>query len=136
METSVLRIAGAAVVAALGFVASSLDAEYRILFGIIAGIPSLALMFLSRRQLGASFSVRPEARALVTTGLYARIRHPMYVFLDILLLSIIVVSGWKLLLVIWGALVVVQTIQASREEKVLAARFGDVYAAYTRRTWF
>ena len=136
METSVLRIAGAAVVAALGFVASSLDAEYRILFGIIAGIPSLALMFLSRRQLGASFSVRPEARALVTTGLYARIRHPMYVFLDILLLSIIVVSGWKLLLVIWGALVVVQIIQASREEKVLAARFGDVYAAYTRRTWF
>ena len=36
------------------------------------------LWFVARRQLGASFSVRPEAQPLVTTGLYAKLRHPIY----------------------------------------------------------
>jgi protein-S-isoprenylcysteine O-methyltransferase Ste14 len=31
-------------------------------------------------QLGASFSLKPEARALVTRGLYSKIRNPIYVF--------------------------------------------------------
>jgi protein-S-isoprenylcysteine O-methyltransferase Ste14 len=86
--------------------------------------------------LGASFSVAPEAKALVTTGLYARIQHPMYVFLDLLLLTVIVALGTSILLLPWAIIVVVQTLQSRREEKVLAAAFGADYDSYRSRTWF
>jgi protein-S-isoprenylcysteine O-methyltransferase Ste14 len=41
---------------------------------------ALPLFVLARLQLGASFSVTAQARKLVTTGLYSRIRNPIYVF--------------------------------------------------------
>ena len=47
--------------------------------------PALGLLLLGQffcvvalLQLGRSLSVMPEARRLVTAGLYARIRHPLY----------------------------------------------------------
>ena len=48
--------------------------------GVVIGLPSLALLVLARIQLGGSFSVRPKAQALVTHGLYSRIRNPIYLF--------------------------------------------------------
>ena len=39
-------------------------------------------------DLARSLSIMPEARKLVTTGLYARIRHPLYLAEDIALLGI------------------------------------------------
>lgn len=39
-----------------------------------------ALWLTARLQFGKSFSVRPEARALVTTGLYSKSRNPIYLF--------------------------------------------------------
>jgi protein-S-isoprenylcysteine O-methyltransferase Ste14 len=35
---------------------------------------------VARYQLGTSFSIRPEAHQLVTTGLYSKIRNPIYLF--------------------------------------------------------
>ena len=48
--------------------------------GVVIALPSLALLVLARIQLGGSFSVRPKAQALVTHGLYSRIRNPIYLF--------------------------------------------------------
>ncbi len=72
----------------------------------------------------------------MTHGLYARIPHPMYVFLDLAVLGIVVVlrRGW--LLVIWAGIIAVQARQANREEKVLEQQFGDAYRDYRRRTWW
>jgi Phospholipid methyltransferase len=64
--------------------------------------------------LGKSFSVRPEARELITYGLYARIRNPMYVFLDLMVLGLILSLELYWLLVILAALVVFQ-IRRGRE---------------------
>ena len=38
------------------------------------------LWIAARVQLGSALSFWPEARTLVTSGLYARIRHPVYLF--------------------------------------------------------
>jgi protein-S-isoprenylcysteine O-methyltransferase Ste14 len=108
----------------------------RLVIGIIIGLPSFLLMLISRRQLGDSFSIMPEAKTLVTTGLYYRIQHPMYFFLDLFLVSIIIVLGWSILLWAWIILVVVQILQSRREEKVLSAAFGAEYEAYQSQTWF
>jgi protein-S-isoprenylcysteine O-methyltransferase Ste14 len=136
MDKIVIRLVGAAIVAALAFAATSMGEIPRIALSIVIGLPSFVLMNISRSQLGKSFSIMPEAKALVTAGLYSRIQHPMYVFLDLFLVSVIVALHWPILLGAWAIVVVVQTVQCRREEKVLAAAFGADYEAYRGRTWF
>jgi protein-S-isoprenylcysteine O-methyltransferase Ste14 len=53
---------------------------------IIAG--SMVLAMVARLQLGESFSVSAKARKLVTTGLYARIRNPIYLSGELLFVGI------------------------------------------------
>jgi protein-S-isoprenylcysteine O-methyltransferase Ste14 len=92
--------------------------------------------FLARRQLGRSFSVRPDARDLVTSGLYKRIRHPVYVFgTPAVVGTLMALLGWKAL-VIGLVIVPVEVMRARREERVLGQAFGPAYAAYREGTWF
>jgi protein-S-isoprenylcysteine O-methyltransferase Ste14 len=135
MKRLILRLVSAAVGAGLATIAASLSQGPRLAIGAAVGIPSFFLIIISRRQLGTSFSVMPEARTLVTTGLYSRIQHPMYLFLDLFLWALIVALGWPIFLVVWGILVVVQALQAHREERVLSAAFGAHYESYEARTW-
>jgi len=96
----------------------------------VAGIAS------ARYELGKSFSIKPEAYKLVTTGIYSRIRNPIYVFGAIMVTGLILVlqrpRWWIALFVI----VVAQTVRARREARVLEAAFGDAYREYRRKTWF
>ncbi len=48
--------------------------------GLALLLVGLALLTLARWQLGNAFSIAPRATTLVTHGLYARIRNPVYVF--------------------------------------------------------
>jgi protein-S-isoprenylcysteine O-methyltransferase Ste14 len=97
---------------------------------------SAVLWFVARRQLGVAFSVRPEARGLVTSGLYSKLRHPIYVFGTLaFLLVLLALQGWPAL-AIWAVLVPVQVIRARREERVLAEAFGADYETYRQSTWF
>ena len=94
------------------------------------------LWFVARWQLGAAFSVQAEAHHLVVTGLYAKIRHPIYVFgTGAFLLVLLALQGWQGL-AIWAILIPVQLIRAAREDRVLAEAFGVEYATYRRSTWF
>jgi protein-S-isoprenylcysteine O-methyltransferase Ste14 len=94
------------------------------------------LWFVARWQLGDAFSVAPEARQLVTRGLYSRIRHPIYVFGTLaFLLIVLALQGWSAL-IIWVVVILIQVGRARREERVLAEMFGADYTAYRSRTWF
>jgi protein-S-isoprenylcysteine O-methyltransferase Ste14 len=136
MDRTVVRLVGAAVLAALAYAATLMGQNQRLVVGILVGLPSFVLMIISRTHLGKSFSVMPEAKALVKTGMYSRIQHPMYLFLDLFLLAIIVLLGIPVLLLVWGILLIVQMAQARREEKVLAVAFGAEYETYKHGTWF
>ena len=136
MDRTIIRLVGAATVAAMALAATSMGQGPRLAAGSVVGLPSFVMMILSRRQLGRSFSMMPVARALVTAGVYSKIQHPMYLFLDLFLVALIVVLHWPVLLLAWGILVVVQTLQSRREDKVLAAAFGADYEGYRSQTWF
>ncbi|HZL27515.1 MAG TPA: methyltransferase, partial [Acidobacteriaceae bacterium] len=43
---------------------------------------------VARIQLGGAFSYKPKAQKLVTTGLYARIRNPIYFFGGLVVLGL------------------------------------------------
>lgn len=136
MRRAVLfAIALLAALAALALIQQGAGWPRRIAGGLLvaAGLP---LVLLARRQLGEAFAVSPRAKGLVKTGLYARIPHPMYLFLDTVLLGAILLLGraWPLLL--WGGLVGVQAWQARREAQVLEGAFGDAYREYRSRTWW
>jgi protein-S-isoprenylcysteine O-methyltransferase Ste14 len=106
----------------------------------IAGFCLLLLVFawiaVARFQLGRAFSVTAQARQLVTTGLYKRIRNPIYVASPFLLigLALAIAQWWPLLLVV--VVIPLQIVRARREEAVLRAAFGSEYDAYRKQTWF
>jgi protein-S-isoprenylcysteine O-methyltransferase Ste14 len=104
--------------------------------GAAIGVPSLALLIVARIQLGGSFSVRAKAQALVTHGLYSRIRNPIYVFGALTVVGIFLFAGAPKPLWALVALIPLQIYRARKEEKVLVAKFGDEYRAYKARTWF
>lgn len=102
------------------------------------GISAAAALFwlLARWQLGRSFSVRAAAHRLVTHGLYAKIRHPVYVFGSLALLgAFLALQVWPVL-IIWLVVVLVEYRRARREEQVLEKAFGTEYVAYRNSTWF
>ena len=100
---------------------------------VLVGLP---LLLLARLQLGSAFAVTPQAKALVKRGLYAKIPHPMYLFLDLTFLGVIVMSRRAWILVILAALVAAQVWQARREARVLGEAFGEAYRTYRKGTWW
>jgi protein-S-isoprenylcysteine O-methyltransferase Ste14 len=98
-------------------------------FGLVFWIVALL-------ELGTAFTWRVRATQLVTTGLYAKVRNPIYIF------RMIAIGGWFLFLgqprlLLLGVIAVpVQWMRARREAAVLEAKFGERYREYRRGTWF
>lgn len=83
-------------------------------------------------KLGKSFSIMPEARALVTGGPYAWARHPLYAveFLTLAGTAIQFAQPWAGLLALCVA--VVQVLRTVFEERVLIETYPE-YTAYRAR---
>jgi protein-S-isoprenylcysteine O-methyltransferase Ste14 len=72
----------------------------------------------------------------VTTGLYARVRHPIYLFGGLAYFgALLALQNWPLLAGWLVLMAAVQPLRIRREDAALQAKFGDAYAAYRRRTW-
>jgi protein-S-isoprenylcysteine O-methyltransferase Ste14 len=104
--------------------------------GVAIALPAFILFCIARMQLGRSFSIEAKATELVTTGLYSKIRNPIYVFGAIMTLGVIIWAGQPLLLLFYVVLIPMQIIRARKESQVLEAKFGDAYLEYKKKTWF
>jgi protein-S-isoprenylcysteine O-methyltransferase Ste14 len=106
------------------------------IMGALIAIPCAGLWLLARLQLGKSFAVTAQARQLVTSGLYSKIRNPIYVFGLLTLCGIVIYLGqfWWLLAV--PALAGLQVWRVRAESAVLEAKFGDEYRNWKAQTWF
>jgi protein-S-isoprenylcysteine O-methyltransferase Ste14 len=104
--------------------------------GALLLVPSFVLLVVARLQLGAGFHGGPRSGFLVTTGLYAKVRHPIYLFGSLMLVGIMLYAdlAWFLLGVL--ALVPLKVYLFRREEATLAEHFGAAYTKYKQQTWF
>ena len=89
---------------------------------------------LGFRSAGTHVEPWKPATALVTDGIFAWLRNPMYVGLTLFLiaLSLALASDWMLVMTI-GFVAVIHFGVVKREERYLEAKFGDAYRAYKAR---
>lgn len=104
--------------------------------GLALAAFGLLFLTIARFQLGNAFSVTPQARMLVTHGLYSRIRNPVYVFGAIAIAGLILYLRKPIFLLVLLVLIPMQVIRARQEQRVLEDRFGDEYRRYKASTWF
>lgn len=104
--------------------------------GTVLAVVGVSFIGLARYQLGKSFSIKAEAHALVTSGLYSKIRNPIYVFGLVMLIGLILVLQKPALWIVLVVVAIGQTVRARQEARVLESAFGGQYRDYRRKTWF
>ena len=132
---NLLFIVGAFVLVFVLFAWNSPWNVHRYVGTVLASV-GISFVALARYQLGASFSVNAEARKLVTSGIYSKIRNPIYVFGLTMLIGVALVLQQPVFWIFLVMVVILQTMRARREARVLEAAFGEQYREYRRRTWF
>jgi protein-S-isoprenylcysteine O-methyltransferase Ste14 len=104
--------------------------------GVSLCLAGLLLLFLSLVSFGKSFRVGIDSNApdkLVTTGIFAFSRNPIYVAFGLVLLGqFFLFSNWILLVYLVAALLLFQR-QVWREEQYLRAHYGQQYLEYCDR---
>ncbi|CAO1654317.1 methyltransferase family protein [Parasphingorhabdus sp. NYA22] len=91
------------------------------------------------RKLGNNLEPWKHSNQIVSTGVYRYTRNPMYLGMALFYLGLALWfrSSWAVIL-LPVALIVIRTQVIAREERYLAAKFGDEYLAYKAkvRRWF
>ena len=101
----------------------------------IVAIASLAATIRCWRRMGSNWrmDVGVATRApLITDGLYAHIRHPIYAFSILLMLCTAAIVPTVPMLAVAAIHIVMMNAKARGEEQHLRAVHGDAYARYAR----
>lgn len=109
------------------------------LLGFILASLGVWVSFAARKELGANWTHASESQiknrhALVKTGIYAYIRHPIYLGLILCFVGGEIVAGSYVFVLFLVALSVLSYAQALAEEKILTGHFGTEYTDYMRST--
>ena len=144
-ERMLLALVGLAFLLTLLWVATPVlqAADYRphcaaLVAGLLAYAAGLALLFRSHRDLAEQWSITlelKEGHALVTRGVYRRLRHPMY--LALLLYGVgqaLVLPNFVAGPAYFLATAALVALRLGPEERMMSDAFGAAYADYVART--
>ena len=106
------------------------------LVGCALIIVSIATWLVARYQLGESFSILPQSKSLITSGIYSKIRHPLYICSIVATFGLCLMYKAVWVYIVWLLLIVLQIFRATKEEKILENKFGNEFLNYKRSTWF
>jgi protein-S-isoprenylcysteine O-methyltransferase Ste14 len=105
--------------------------------GVALGVLSLVVYAWSRITLGKEWSSPLQIREkhhLVTTGPYARIRHPIYLALmGFLTGSALITANWFVIALLVFSIVDLN-LRIPKEEQMMIEEFGYEYIAYMQKT--
>ena len=97
-----------------------------------------ALALVALRALGKQYSgyvTLQDDHQLVQTGIYAVIRHPIYLRALLMGLGLPLIFRSQLVFPFLVFIAVFVAVRIRQEEKLLAEQFGAEFEAYRRRTW-
>lgn len=117
------------------FIAHCAPLNLRMWIGMALAFGGFTLWLIARLQLGNAFSLKALAGTLVTTGLYARFRHPIYLFGFMAYAGVILIWGKWIPFACFLLIYLVEIIRLRKEERVLEQAFGEQYRQYKTRTW-
>lgn len=111
-----------------------LSLTVRIVLGVVLVAAGAALAISARGTFvrsGTNVNPYKPSLALVTTGVFAHVRNPMYVGLLLLGagIGIALASDWTLVMLVAAASTIHFGV-VKREERYLTAKFGDAYRQY------
>lgn len=104
--------------------------------GVFATLSGLLIYSLALQAFGASWRLgidRVAPGALVTHGIFAWTRNPIYVALDLLAVGTFLVMGRLVFLALGLIMVAMLHGQIRREERFLTHAYGDAYREYCAR---
>ena len=82
-----------------------------------------------------SMAVTEQARGeLITDGLFARVRHPIYALSMLLMVCSMIIAPTPPMIAIGLVHIALMHLKARNEERHLLKVHGDAYAGYVRRT--
>jgi len=105
--------------------------------GFVLGLASLAFWTWTQVALDTQWSAPLQLRDghhLVTTGPYARMRHPLYTAMFGWAISLALVTANWVFAAMAALTVIGLASRAPREEAMMVAQFGDEYRKYMART--
>ena len=91
---------------------------------------------IARAQLWQAFAINPNATELVTSGLYAKLKHPIYYFELMAFLGVAIFFWDALVSAIVLFLFAVQIYRMRKENTLLRNTFGEKYERYASSVWF
>ena len=108
------------------------------LLGAVSALAGLYVFWRAHADLGAFWSAHLELReghALVTRGIYGRMRHPMYAAIFLITMAqALLLTNWIAGPAGLLAFALLYAIRVGPEERMLAERFGAEWEAYAGRT--
>jgi len=105
--------------------------------GFVLGLASLGFWAWTQVALGKEWSPQLQLREehhLVTTGPYARVRHPLYTAMLGWGASVALVTANWVFIVLAVVAIVGLFARVPREEQMMIEEFGEEYKAYMQRT--
>ncbi len=102
------------------------------LFILISG---LALWYSGLFYLGKNFHGFSEPKTLITSGIYSKISHPIYLGAILSFIGLSIFSKHTFIILVTLILIPLQLIRASVEQKKLEQKYGEKYIKYKKGTW-
>jgi protein-S-isoprenylcysteine O-methyltransferase Ste14 len=126
MKSDVLRIALLRANKTISLVSISIGV-FLCIFGSIMG-------YVSHEEFNRAVSESGKVQYIIRDGFFKFIRHPFYLSLIFLSLSLVLFFYSYILLVGWVLVTSILVREAQNEETLLIEEFGEEYVAYQRKT--
>jgi len=101
--------------------------------GAVLLIAGCIVGYVSHEAFNRAVSEDRQVRYIMKNGLYGVVRHPFYLSLILIILSLVGLLRSYALLLGWVVMTVLLVVEARREEKELVEEFGEEYTVYQRR---
>jgi len=107
--------------------------------GLLFASTGNIIWWLGKLRLGDAFYdvlEKPNAKRLITTGVYSKIRHPIYLGMILVTIGWALLFNFSIMYLLTVGFVVFLLIKMHIEDKFLSRKFRQKWQNYRKNSWF